>query len=95
MDKVADFFKNAFDDMAENARIQHEADKTNFEAARLESRSNREHIKNRPLRDLAEAKTQKKAAQEQLRHELGARNAMTGKADDDRGSRTSNQNSDN
>lgn len=45
MDKIADFFKNAFDDMAENTRIQHEADKVNFEAVRLESRSNREYVK--------------------------------------------------
>lgn len=84
MDKIADFFKNAFDDMAENTRIQHEADRTNFEAARLESRSNREHVKNRPLRDFAEAETRKKAAQERLRRELEVRNAMSGKADDDR-----------
>lgn len=83
MDKIADFFKNAFDDMAENTRIQHEADKVNFEAVRLESRSNREYVKNRPLRDLAEAETRKKAAQERLRSELEARNAMTGKADNE------------
>lgn len=84
-EKVAGFFKNAFDDMAKGARIQHEADKTNFAAVRLESRSNREHIKNRPLRDLAEAEARKRVAQEQLRSELEARNAMTGKADNERG----------
>lgn len=85
MDEIANFSKNAFDDMAENTRIQDEADKANFEAARLESRSNREHIKNRPLRDLAEAEARKRAAQEQLRSEPEARNAMTGRADNERG----------
>lgn len=84
-EKIAGFFKDAFDDMAENARIQYEADKANFEAARLESRSNREHIRNRPLRELAEAEARKRVAQEQLSCEMEVRDAMTGKADDERG----------
>lgn len=83
-EKIAGFFKNAFDDMAESAHIQHEADKANFEAARLESRSNRKHIRNRPLRELAEAETRKRAVQEQLRRELEIRDTVIVETSDDR-----------
>lgn len=55
MEKVVDFFKGAFEDMAEQARVQHEADKANLEAARLEARVNLEHSRNRPYRERAEA----------------------------------------
>ena len=37
--KVAKFFKDAFHDMAENAKAQHEVDKANFEAVKAESRA--------------------------------------------------------
>lgn len=85
MERITDFFKGAFKDMAEGARIQHEADKANLEAARLEARLDREHAKNRPLRDLAEAKARKEEAQERLRRErefqsdLGAGEAGVGR----------------
>ena len=36
--KVTEFFKNAFQDMKESAKEQHEVDKTNFAAAKAESK---------------------------------------------------------
>ena len=37
---VKEFFKNAFSDMKENAKAQHEVDKANFAAAKAESKAN-------------------------------------------------------
>jgi len=34
------FFKKAFNDMKENAKVQHEVDKANFNAVKAESRAN-------------------------------------------------------
>lgn len=39
------FFKKAFKDMKENAKLQHEVDKANFEAVKAESRANFEENK--------------------------------------------------
>ena len=36
---VKEFFKNAFSDMKENAKAQHEVDKANFAAAKAESKA--------------------------------------------------------
>ena len=37
---MLDFFKNAFKDMKESAKSQHEVDKANFAAAKAESKAN-------------------------------------------------------
>ena len=42
---VKQFFKDAFSDMKENAKAQHEVDKANFEATKAESRANFEEAK--------------------------------------------------
>ena len=39
------FFKNAFSDMKESAKAQHQADKANFAAAKAESRAQFEEAK--------------------------------------------------
>ena len=42
---VTEFFKNAFDDMKESAKAQHEVDKANFAAAKAESKAQWEEAK--------------------------------------------------
>ena len=42
---VKEFFKNAFNDMKESAKAQHEVDKANFAAAKAESKANFEEAK--------------------------------------------------
>lgn len=42
---VKEFFKNAFDDMKESAKAQHEVDKANFAAAKAEAKANFEEAK--------------------------------------------------
>lgn len=55
---VKQFFKNAFSDMKENAKAQHEVDKANLEAVKAESKANWE-----------EAKLSPKARQEMMQKE--------------------------
>ena len=55
---VKEFFKNAFSDMKESAKAQHEVDKANFEAVKAESKANWE-----------EAKLSPKARQEMMQKE--------------------------
>lgn len=43
--KIKNLFKNAFNDMKESAKAQHELDKANFEAVKAESRANFEENK--------------------------------------------------
>ncbi len=45
MGKFIDFFKNAFSEMKDSARAQHEVDKANFEATKAEAKANREEAK--------------------------------------------------
>lgn len=45
MNKVGEFFKDAFSDMKESAKAQHEVDKTNFAAAKAESHAQWEEAK--------------------------------------------------
>lgn len=40
MGKIKEFFKNAFNDMKQSAKDQHEVDKANFEAVKAESKAN-------------------------------------------------------
>lgn len=55
---VKEFFKNAFADMKESAKQQHEVDKANFEAAKAESKATFEE--NRGRNTLAKAKADAK-----------------------------------
>lgn len=60
--KIGDFFANAFSDMKESAKSQHELDKANFEAVKAESKANFEE--NRFHNSLARAKEQSKKSWE-------------------------------
>ncbi len=42
---IKNFFKNAFSDMKESAKAQHEVDKANFQAVKAESKANFEENK--------------------------------------------------
>ena len=42
---IKNFFKNAFSDMKESAKAQHEVDKANWDAAKAESKSQWEEAK--------------------------------------------------
>ena len=42
---IKNFFKNAFNDMKESAKDQHEVDKANFQAAKAEAKANWEEAK--------------------------------------------------
>ena len=60
--KIGEFFVNAFSDMKESAKAQHELDKANFEAVKAESKANFEE--NRFHNSLARAKEQSKKSWE-------------------------------
>ena len=62
LEKIGQFFANAFSDMKESAKAQHELDKANFEAAKAESKANFEE--NRFHNSLARAKEQGKKSWE-------------------------------
>ena len=57
---VKEFFKNAFSDMKEDAKAQHEVDKANFAAAKAESRAQWEEAK-----AMGKPETRKKVMQAQ------------------------------
>ena len=61
-EKIGQFFANAFSDMKESAKAQHELDKANFEAVKAESKANFEE--NRFHNSLARAKEQSKKSWE-------------------------------
>ena len=61
-EKIGLFFANAFSDMKESAKAQHELDKANFEAVKAESKANFEE--NRFHNSLARAKEQGKKSWE-------------------------------
>ena len=61
-EKIGQFFTNAFSDMKESAKAQHEVDKANFEAVKAESKANFEE--NRFHNSLARAKEQSKKSWE-------------------------------
>ena len=46
--RVKEFFKNAFDDMKQSTKAQHEVDKANFAAAKAEAKANWEEAKMTP-----------------------------------------------
>lgn len=51
MSKVKAFFKNAFEDMKESAREQHEVDKAEFAAVKAESRARFEEVRAQSSRE--------------------------------------------
>ena len=55
---IKQFFKNAFSDMKESAKAQHEVDKANFEAVKAEAKANFEE--NRGKKTFAKAKADTK-----------------------------------
>ena len=61
-EKIGQFFANAFSDMKESAKAQHELDKANFEAVKAESKANFEE--NKFHNSLARAKEQGKKSWE-------------------------------
>ena len=61
-EKIGQFFANAFSDMKESAKDQHQVDKANFEAVKAESKANFEE--NRFHNSLARAKEQGKKSWE-------------------------------
>ncbi|MBQ8859159.1 MAG: hypothetical protein IJ012_05150 [Clostridia bacterium] len=56
---IKEFFKNAFQDMKEDAKAQHEVDKANFAAVKAESKANFEEAK-----AMGRPETRKKLMQE-------------------------------
>ena len=77
MGKIKQFFKNAFSDMKENTKAQHEVDKANFAAAKAESRATWEEAKMSPkarqqmmnekrAAEVEEANKRREAAEERI-----------------------------
>lgn len=60
---MTDFLKNAFEDMKESAKAQHEVDKNNFEAAKTEAKAQWEKAKARSNSQIRKAAEQAKRDQ--------------------------------
>ena len=58
---VKEFFKNAFDDMKESTKSQHEVDKANFAAAKAEAKANFEEAKLSPSQRQAKMQEEREA----------------------------------
>ena len=58
---VKEFFKNAFDDMKESTKAQHEVDKANFAAAKAEAKANFEEAKMSPSQRQAKMQEEREA----------------------------------
>jgi hypothetical protein len=56
---IKQFFKNAFSDMKESAKAQHEVDKANFEAVKAESKANFEENRGKNAYKKAKADAKK------------------------------------
>lgn len=74
-EKKENFFKKAFREMGENAKVQHEVDKANFAAAKAEAKANFEE--NRFTNSLARAKAQAKQSWDDARMSPAERTAKT------------------
>ena len=72
---MGEFFKNAFQDMKESARAQHEADKAQFEAVKAESKAQIEEA--RAMRNPAKRKAMLQAARDE---QIAAAKARTAEA---------------
>ena len=73
--KTGKFFKNAFHDMAESTKAQHEVDKANLKAAKAEAKANFEE--NRFTNSLARAKAQAKQSWDDAHMSPSERTAKT------------------
>ena len=69
------FFKNAFQDMKESAKAQHEVDKANFEAVRMESKAQWEEAK-----VMGRPKTHKAMMQAEREEQIAAAKKRTAEA---------------
>ncbi len=71
--EIKSFFKNAFEDMKESAKAQHEVDTAEFEAAKAEARANFEE--NRGRNTYAKAKADAKKSWDDAHMSPSERNA--------------------
>ena len=69
---VKEFFKNAFEDMKESTKAQHEVDKANFAAAKAESKAQWEEAK-----DMANPKYTQQKLQAQRDKQIAEANERT------------------
>ena len=69
---IKTFFKNAFKDMKESAKAQHEVDKASFEAVRAESKAQWEEAK-----AMSKPDTRKKMMQAQRDEQIAAAKSRT------------------
>lgn len=56
---MSDFFKNAFNDMKEGAKAQHEVDKANFQACKAEAKADFQEKK--AMRSIEKQKAERQA----------------------------------
>ena len=68
--RIKNFFKNAFSDMKESAKAQHEVDKAEFAAAKAESKANFNEAK-----ALGNSKARKAMMQAERQSKIDAANA--------------------
>lgn len=74
---MGEFFKNAFRDMAESARAQHEVDKANFAAVKAESKANFEEAK-----AMSKPSVRKAAEQAKRQEQINAANERIAEANE-------------
>lgn len=72
---MKNFFKNAFRDMKENAKAQHEVDKANFEAVKTESKA--QFAEAKAMRDPAKRQAMMQAERDE---QIAAAKARTAEA---------------
>lgn len=73
---IKKFFKDAFEDMKESAKAQHEVDKAEFEAAKAESKANWEEAK-----AMSKPETRKALMQEERDEKIAQANARKAQAE--------------
>ena len=59
--RVKEFFKNAFNDMKQSTKAQHEVDKANFAAAKAEAKANWEEAQMTPAQRQAKMQEEREA----------------------------------
>ncbi len=74
---IKNFFKNAFSDMKESAKVQHEVDRANYAAAKAESKASFEEAK-----AMGKPDTHKKIMQAKRDEQLAEASARTKAAND-------------
>lgn len=74
---MKEFFKNAFKDMAESAKAQHEVDKANFAAVKAESKANFEEAK-----AMSKPSVRKAAEQAKRQEQIDAANERIAEANE-------------